>query len=289
MTERAHRIYISILVGIGFTVLVILLYWGFSYYQTSVEERPFHDDHTMLKPSGPIGHGLGILGTLLILIGVFGYIARKKKKFLPRFGALKYWLEFHIFLCSVGPLLILFHTAFKFGGIVSISFWSMVAVVLSGVIGRFIYIQIPRTIQGRELNLNEIREMKDQLSQQLRQMYGFDEAIYSQLIAATEKKFDGANLKGWSSWQSRLQYNRSIRSDVKDILRKTNLAGKERKGVMKLVNNEMTMNARIGRLQTMQKLFKYWHVAHLPFALIMLVIMVIHVVITITFGYRWIF
>ena len=51
----------------------------------------------------------------------------------------------------------------------------------------------------------------------------------------------------------------------------------------------MTMNARIGRLQTMQKLFKYWHVAHLPFALIMLVIMVIHVAITLAFGYRWIF
>ena len=289
MTERVHRIYISILVGIGFTVLVILLYWGFSYYQTSVEERPFHDDHTMLKPSGPIGHGLGILGTLLILIGVFGYIARKKKKFLPRFCALKHWLEFHIFLCSVGPLLILFHTAFKFGGIVSISFWSMVAVVLSGVIGRFIYIQIPRTIQGRELNLNEIREMKDQLSQDMRLKYGFDEAVYNQLIAATQKKFEDGHLKGWARLQSRLRYNRSIRRDVKEILRRTHLAGKERKGVMKLVNNEMTMNARIGRLQTMQKLFKYWHVAHLPFALIMLVIMVIHVAITLAFGYRWIF
>ena len=289
MTERVHRIYISILVGIGFTVLVILVYWGFSYYQTSVEERPFHDDHTMLKPSGPIGHGLGILGTLLILIGVFGYIARKKKKFLPRFGALKHWLEFHIFLCSVGPLLILFHTAFKFGGIVSISFWSMVAVVLSGVIGRFIYIQIPRTIQGRELNLNEIREMKDQLSQDMRLKYGFDEAVYNQLIAATQKKFEDGHLKGWARLQSRLRYNRSIRRDVKEILRQTHLAGKERKGVMKLVNNEMTMNARIGRLQTMQKLFKYWHVAHLPFALIMLVIMVIHVAITLAFGYRWIF
>jgi hypothetical protein len=45
----------------------------------------------------------------------------------------------------------------------------------------------------------------------------------------------------------------------------------------------------LNRLQTMQTLFKYWHVAHLPFALIMLVIMVIHVAITIVFGYKWIF
>jgi type IV secretory pathway VirB2 component (pilin) len=36
-------------------------------------------------------------------------------------------------------------------------------------------------------------------------------------------------------------------------------------------------------------MFKYWHIAHLPFALIMLVIMVIHVGITLAFGATWIF
>lgn len=74
---------------------------------------------------------------------------------LARFGRLKYWLEFHIFLCTLGPIMILFHTAFKFGGIVSISFWTMVLVVIIWVIGRFIYIQILRTIEGRELTLEE--------------------------------------------------------------------------------------------------------------------------------------
>ncbi|MBN1199798.1 MAG: hypothetical protein JXA23_10635 [Bacteroidales bacterium] len=37
----------------------------------------------------------------------------------------------------------LFHTSFKFGGLVAISFWSMAAVFFSGIIGRFIYIRIP--------------------------------------------------------------------------------------------------------------------------------------------------
>jgi hypothetical protein len=39
----------------------------------------------------------------------------------------------------------------------------------------------------------------------------------------------------------------------------------------------------------MKNIFKYWHVAHLPFAIVMLTIMVIHVVVTIVFGYKWIF
>lgn len=289
MTGTAHRIYRGVLVGIGIILFILLWYWGYSYYDTSFEERPFHPDHDALKPSGPIGHGIGILGTLLILIGVFGYIARKKNKLLPRVGALKYWLEFHIFLCSVGPLLILFHTAFKFGGIVSISFWSMVAVVLSGVIGRFIYIQIPRTIQGRELSLAEIKEMKDGMSKSLSIKYGIDQAVYDKLIAATKKDFAYSEAGFVTRLFKRIEYNRAVKSEVRGMLNQINLTGKEKKGVMKLVTNEITMNARIKRLNTMQMLFKYWHVAHLPFALIMLVIMVIHVAITIAFGYKWIF
>ena len=53
--------------------------------------------------------------------------------------------------------------------------------------------------------------------------------------------------------------------------------------------NEISLNRKIDRLDTMQNLFKYWHVAHLPFALVMLIIMIIHVAVTIAFGYRWIF
>jgi hypothetical protein len=289
MTGKTHRIYIGALTTIGIIIFLMLCYWGYTYYGTSIEERPFHPDHNTLKPSGSVGHGLGIIGTLLILIGVFGYIARKKNKFLPKVGALKYWLEFHIFLCSVGPLLILFHTAVKFGGIVSISFWSMVAVVLSGVIGRFIYIQIPRTIHGRELSLGEIKAMKDQMSQSLSKKYGLSESIYEQIITATQDAPENKDTGVAAEPKSRRQKNREILKKVKAILGQADLSGHDKKGVMNLVRNEIKMNTRISRLQTMQKLFRYWHVAHLPFALIMLVIMVIHVAITLAFGYRWIF
>ena len=67
-----------------------------------------------------------------MLIGVGFYMARKRFRSLGRVGLLKHWLEFHIFLCSLGPVLVLYHTTFKFGGLVALSFWSMVAVFLSG-------------------------------------------------------------------------------------------------------------------------------------------------------------
>ena len=164
MSKFAHRLYLSILVAIVFITLIILIYKGMSYYKLSLEERVYHPDHALLKPSGILGHGIGILGSLFMIIGMVTYMARKRYRSLSRLGLLKHWLEFHIFLCTLGPILVLFHTAFKFGGLVAVSFWSMVAVFLSGIIGRFIYIQIPRTIEGRELSLKEVKEMKSDVA-----------------------------------------------------------------------------------------------------------------------------
>ncbi len=167
MNKSAYRVYISALVLIIIITGIAVLYYGYSYYTTDLEHRFFHPKHDVLKSSGLVGHGMGIVGTLMILFGVFWYMARKRFRKLSRIGLLKHWLEFHIFLCVLGPILIFYHTSLKFGGVVAIGYWSMVAVVLSGVIGRFIYIQIPRSLEGRELSLNEISVMKVQLTETL--------------------------------------------------------------------------------------------------------------------------
>ena len=282
MSKLAHRIYISTLVIIVVITTIYLFYIGLPYYVTPMEERFYHPNHDYFKPSGLFGHGLGIVGTLLILIGVFGYIAKKRYKFLARLGRLKYWLEFHIFLCTLGPIMVLFHTAFKFGGIVSISFWSMVAVVASGVIGRYIYVQIPHTEEGKEMSMDEVKALKSEIDQILSQNYQLDIA-----------QFNGALVSNGSTGNSgifgRYFADRQTINRVKQTLKTNNLPRKESKEIIQLVKNELALNNRIGRLQTMKQLFKYWHVAHLPFAIIMLVIMVIHVGITLAFGYKWIF
>lgn len=282
MSKLAHRIYITTLVTIVVLVTIYLFYIGLPYYVTPLEERFYHPNHDFFKPSGLFGHGLGIVGTLLILIGVFGYIAKKRYKFLARLGRLKYWLEFHIFLCTLGPIMVLFHTAFKFGGIVSISFWSMVAVVASGVIGRYIYIQIPHTEEGKEMSVAEVKALKNEIDQLLSQNYHFDIAQFNGVLA-------GNGTAGNLGFLGRYFADRKTISKIKKTLRESNLPKKESKEIIQLVKNELALNNRLGRLQTMKKLFQYWHVAHLPFAVIMLVIMVIHVGVTLAFGYKWIF
>jgi sulfur relay (sulfurtransferase) DsrC/TusE family protein len=289
MSKITHKIFIGILVAIVFIVTISVFYKGISYYRVSIEERVYHPDHNLLKPSGIIGHGLGITGSFLMIIGMVSYMSRKRYRSLSRLGSLKNWLEFHIFLCTLGPMMILFHTSYKFGGLVAVSFWSMVAVFLSGIIGRFIYIQIPRSIEGRELSLNEVRAMKTDVAGLLKNSYNMDEESYSIIVDSIKKKIELYHKNSIVRYIRKYFDDRKSIKSVKAVLKRNKLPKTEYVKIIALVKDDISLNRKIERLDTMQNLFKYWHVAHLPFALVMLIIMVIHVAVTIVFGYRWIF
>jgi hypothetical protein len=289
MSETAHRFFISVLVAIVIITMIGLTYKGISYYRTSNEERFYHRDNNMLKSSGTLGHGFGIVGSLLIIIGVSTYMARKRYHFLSRLGILKHWLEFHIFLCTLGPLLVLFHTAYKFGGLVAISFWSMVAVFLSGIAGRFIYLQIPRTIEGQELSQNDIRTMKTDIAEVLMGSYHLDQESYSLITDSIKRKVGLYQSNIFVRFFNNFSEDRKTIRLVKEVLSKSLIERNEKRQIVDLIKTDLKLNRKIERLSTMQDLFKYWHVVHSPFALIMLLIMIIHVGVTIAFGYRWIF
>lgn len=254
---------------------IYLTYTGYSFYHTPIEERFYHPHYSWFKSSGIYGQGLGVIGTFLILFGVTIYIARKRYNFMVKYLRLKYLLEFHIFLCILGPILILFHTTFKFGGIVSIAFWSMVLVVLSGIVGRYIYIQIPRTIEGRELSLNEVKDLKIDLTTVLKTNFSLKDSTIAMIKSITSDELSSSTTYSVSS--------------VRKALMKNKVPKKNRTTILKMVKKEKSLIRKISRLNSMQKLLKYWHVVHLPFALIMLVIVIIHVIVTVSLGYKWIF
>ncbi len=279
MSKTAHAIYVYTMALIVLSVTAYLGYYGYNYYVTPVAERFYHPHYDWFKPSGLFGHGLGILGTVLILFGVVMYIVAKKYRLFERFIRLKYLLEFHIFLCTLGPILILFHTSFKFGGIVSIAFWSMVAVVLSGVIGRFIYIQIPRSIEGRELSLDEVKTSSQEFAEKFNTV--------SANIGFVQETANNLNL--YKNFGPLAALRRFLAlGNVKKQLAVTGLNAAERKELTAMIAQQWTISRRVHHLNQMQKIFKYWHVVHLPFALIMLVIVVIHVIVTALLGYTWI-
>ncbi len=276
MSKTMHAIYVMAMIVIVVMVTVYLSYIGYTYYVLPIEERFYHEQYHWFKPSGLFGQGLGVVGTAMMFVGVFIYIAHKRYNILGKRIRLKYLLEFHIFLCTLGPILVLFHTTFKFGGIVSIAFWSMVAVVLSGVIGRFIYIRIPRSIEGRALTIDELQIHKSDLVDSLQTMLG-DETEQVKSILLKESK---TGL--FSGKQSTLK-------KIKRFLKQKGKSKKDIRSICKIVGEEITLSHRISRLAMMKKLFDYWHVAHMPFAIIMLIIVVVHVIVAFSFGYNWIF
>jgi len=286
MKHIGHTIYLGSMAAIVVLATIYLAYTGYDYYQLPQEERFYHTRHDWFKPSGLYGHGLGIAGTFMMMFGVGIYIARKRYNFMSRFLKLKYLLEFHIFLCVLGPILIVFHTAFKFGGLVSIAFWCMVAVVASGVIGRYIYIQIPRNIQGRALSINELKLARVELSRKIKNASGMDDASYNIISTKTRSL-----LEHKSSAFNPVSFlgKMSLTGEIKNILKSRGISRTQSKDILQNIKEEITLVQRMSRLKQMQEIFKYWHVAHLPFALIMLIIVVVHVITALLFGYKWIF
>jgi hypothetical protein len=73
----------------------------------------------------------------------------------------------HVFFGSMGPLLIILHTGLKLNGLVAVAFWAMIAVMLSGFVGRFLMRQIPRDIKGHMTDVQELVKTRDALRQKL--------------------------------------------------------------------------------------------------------------------------
>lgn len=289
MTSSAHKIYLTFFWLIGIATTIYFLSFGFSYYMLPVEERFWSNLHDDLKPSGIMGHGLGIIGSFMLVVGVSSYMFRKRVRNLMRFGLLKHWLEFHIFLCTLGPILILYHTTFKFGGLVAVSFWCMVFVVLSGVIGRFIYVQIPRTIRGEELSLKELNLLNESISEKLKNLFSINGEVANKIESMFLKSEDNQNVLDDLRFIF-LSYFSGIKG-----LRKINIekygfkSTSDIKTIKKILREKIIVTRKISTLKIAQRLFGYWHAVHLPFAIIMFIIMIIHIVTAIVFGYKWIF
>ena len=292
MNHLSHRFFLLFLVLIGVSTAIEILARNFDYYTLPMEERPFHVRYNTLKPSGVESHGFGIVGTAMITIGVIMYSSRKRVKRFKQVGKIKYFLEVHIFLCLLGPILILYHTTFKFGGLVAVSFWSMSAVVLSVVLGRYLYQHIPKNIEGNELSAKELEESGRKMLESLHTTYSIDEEAVKALgeLGKPMAHIAEAGLLKllWYLLINDLTKKARI-IVIKNTLKKYPVDKHSTKKIVSVVNEHIILQQRIAVLEKVQEVFHYWHVIHLPFSIIMFVILLVHVGVAITFGYTWIF
>jgi hypothetical protein len=292
MKSTLFEVTMRILYAAGIVFVLAVLVTGLPYYTLLLTERPHSGMHEQLKPGGIWGHGLGIVGSAMVLLLLL-YSLRKRRGFGLRVGPLRRWLDVHILFGIMGPLLITLHTAMKFHGIVSISYFSMIAVALSGVFGRYVYMQIPRDSRGNEMSLQNAKKRVADIQRAIAEEYELpaDAARTVREFAIMEKPGGSSKFLDFVS-TIHLDFtlrrrSRRLRQQLKrsDRSLPPNLVDE----VTALAREASVLQRRIVFLNSMNELFHYWHVFHKPFAYVMLTIMVLHVGVTVAFGYRWIF
>ena len=277
-------------VAVAWLVLVVAPgYYGWEYYMTPIPERPFTEMHDLLKPTGLIGHGYGIIGSLFIIIGVVTYTLRKRVSWFEGWGKLRSWLRFHIFLCTTGPALVVWHTSLKFKGVVAISFWSMVIVVASGILGRYVYKRIPKTEDGQFKSVQFILEEKHRLKQQIDSLVSLTPENERSLgLTAGEMKFSNP----WAALTSALRFDIQgllhWRRD-REVTAQFSLTDADGDAFRRAIQAYRWKTRQEFLIEPLQKIFGYWHVFHIPLATIMFLVLAVHVFVSILFGYTWIF
>ena len=292
---RAERPWRLFLRALAFGVVLIIFFYVLiayhHYYAAPLVQRPHLEEHALMKPAGTLGQGFGVVGSLMLL-SLFGYSARKRLAFMKKWGTVRGWLSVHIFFGIAGPLFITLHTAFKFNGIVAVSYWSMIAVMLSGFVGRYLYAQIPHDIRGLELTLQEAQQSHQQLIEALQRRCKLSapdlDGIENYLLGNIQEVKTTAAVLVLILTQDLVRWWRLRR--VRRFLQSRGVvAHAELLQMIRLVRQQVLLRRRIHFFEAIQRGFHFWHVIHKPFAYVMLTIMFLHIAVVLALGYWWIF
>ena len=289
MKRTTFRIglHVAYVLAIVFVVAVGITAWP--YYALPIDERPAHPLHGAFKPGGLWGHGLGIVGSAMVLL-LLTYSLRKREVLGIRWGAMSTWLDVHIFFGVVGPLLITLHTAMKLHGLWSVSWFSMMVVMISGVFGRYVYMQIPRDTRGHRLAMREARERLERIRESLRGDLP-DDLLDEIHAVAAPREVEATGLRAILAALAEdirlrmvmLRLRRRIRARLGKV------PEYRLRAIVRLVRDERLLQRRIAMVDTMTSAVHYWHLFHKPFAWIMIAVMIVHVVVVVSFGYTWVF
>jgi len=295
--HRLHRLRLKMAYLLAITGTLALLVYGFGYYWSSPELRALSPKHDYLKPSGTIGLRLGMFGFVLFLL-IFLYPLRKKWAWLGRQGSSRRWLDFHVLLGLLAPVVITFHSSFKFSGIAGVAYWIMIVVALSGVVGRYIYAQIPRSLNSAELSFQEAQEQSSRIGAQLKSSGILSARDVDALLRLSDlKKIESISLLGalwkmllfdlgfpfrvWRLRQKMLWSQREWWSLVG--FGRSESAVLER--AVSMAREQALLTKKILFLSKSHRMLHLWHIIHRPFSYSFAVLASIHVILMLMLGY----
>jgi TRAP-type C4-dicarboxylate transport system permease small subunit len=296
--ERGHRTRVMLAWLLALAIVLVIAGYGFNYYTLSAADRPFSPKHDALRPSGTIGIKLGMFGVFLFFL-IYLYPLRKKWGWLARQGNSRHWLDFHVVLGTLAPIVIAFHATFKFGNIAGMAFWSMFAVTLSGFVGRYLYAQIPRNLNAAELTLKEMAEIEESMRRELAaQNLAFGKRMEKLYDLPTPQDVDHMPMLVALLYMILIDLRRPFRISLLRLQSTgfgpwlVSLFGFLRtqdgklEDVIAVAKKQAKLSKRILFLSRTEQVFNLWHVVHRPFSYAFAILALIHIGLVLYMGYR---
>jgi hypothetical protein len=246
----------------------------------------------LFKAGDDFGYWIGVVGAVMMLM-LFSYPLRKHFRFAKNWGRVKWWFLVHMLLGVGGPLLILLHSTFRIGSLnAGVALYSMLIVAGSGVVGRFIYARVNRGLRGEQTDFKALQTRAGLDQQDVRSRLSFAPKVEAHL-----KAFEQGELKakvGWLTYLRRvfwlpltqwLVYRRCV-EELDAPLRRLaehsqwSLNDFQRRELLakKMVHRYLNAVVRVAQYTAYERLFSFWHVAHIPFVYLLIISAIVHVI-----------
>lgn len=271
------------LAGVAAVVLLGLAAVGGDYYLLDKAARKAHAGHALLKPAGAWGHGVGIAATLLILSN-FAYSVRKRVRALKGAASIRRWLTFHQFAGTLGPLMVLFHAAFKTNNVLAtLTSLVLASLVLTGLVGRFVYGLVP--VQGAELA--DVQRRWARMRARVEALMGsVTDALNVQLLLASVSA-PPVPLTSLSQLlalpRERLELRRSL-ARIRPLLEAQGDDG----AVAFAFERLWRLRVQASFFGALKQAFATWRVVHVVLAIALLLFVTAHIAVSLALGYTWI-
>jgi hypothetical protein len=219
----------------------------------------------------------GYLGTALMVLSM-AYLLQRRFGWFHRTATNQFWLDVHLMTGVVGPLFIVLHSALRLTTWVSIPFWSMVAIVVSGVLGRYLYTLVPSLTSRHDLELLSHRRAVTELA-----------AGYPAAAAYASRLMDREAQRSSAAWEIGLVP--LLVWTLADDVRRMWSRGRDRRALARLAPRALARQVarRIDRVVFLERrrelaprgkaLLRSWKRVHIPFSLVLLVTMIAHIAI----------
>ena len=244
------------------------------------------------KAGDDVGYWLGVAGGTMMLL-LLSYPLRKYVRALHRLGKVKWWFLAHMLLGVGGPTLILLHSTYRIGSLnAAVAMYSMLVVAGSGVIGRFIYLRVHRSLSGQKASLEQLRARAGLDESETRSRLHFAPEVEARLLAFGERQV-GAR-PAWPTWLRQvfvlsaqawwvyLRCAAGLHKPLRTMARRrqwsrSDLARREYLA-RKLVRRYLASVVRVAQFTAWERMFALWHVLHTPFVYILAISAVAHVI-----------